>query len=338
MPTATAAATPAVDWLLTSDEPAIRGMARRDLLGERHPADLDEVLAGPTVRKLLAGQAADGGFGGHPYRKWTGAHWRLVSLVELEVPQREPRALAALEQVLAWLTDRGRLSRFQAAADGLVRSDASIEGNALAVACRLGMAADPRVGELAESLVKWQWPDGGWNCDRWASGRRSSFHESLIPGWALFEYARATGDRDAGEAAARTAELLLEHRLFRRHGTGEPIHRSWVVLHYPPYWHYDIGHALLIQARMGHAGDPRAADALDLLEARRRPNGRWTAGGRWWKPPGGDRTVEAVDWGAGVGSAMMTLNALRSLKAAGRLQAEPPERPDRRIGLYSRFR
>jgi len=319
MPAATAAATPAVEWLLTSDETAIRGMARRDLLNEPHPAELNDVLAGPTVRKLLAGQKADGGFGGHPYRKWTGAHWRLVSLVELEVPPGEPRTLAALEPVLSWLTWRGRLSGYRPAADGLIRSDASMEGNALAVACRLGMAADPRVGELAEALVKWQWPDGGWNCDRKASGRRSSFHESLIPSWGLFEYARATGNRDAKAAATRTAELLLQHRLFRRHGTGEPIHRSWVALHYPPYWHYDIGHALLILARMGRAGDPRAADALDILESRRRPNGRWTAGGRWWKPPGSDRTVEAVDWDAGAGSAMLTLNALRSLKAAGRL-------------------
>lgn len=316
---ATAAATPAVDWLLTSREPAIRGMARRDLLGERHPSDLDQVLEGPIVRKLLAGQTADGGLGGHPYRKWTGAHWRLVSLIELEVPKGEPRAMAALETVLAWLTGRGRLSRYRPAADGLIRSDASMEGNALAVACRLGLAADRRVADLAEALMRWQWPDGGWNCDRRASGRRSSFHESLIPGWALFEYARVTGDRDAGEAAARTAELLLEHRLFRRHGTGEPIHPAWVLLHYPPYWHYDIGHALLLLARMGHAGDPRAADALDLLESRRRRDGRWTAGGRWWKPPGSDRTPEAVGWGAGSGSAMITLNALRSLKAAGRL-------------------
>jgi hypothetical protein len=318
MPNVTAPAAPAVDWLLTSKEPAIRGMARRDLLGERHPADLDDVLAGPTVRKLLAEQEADGGFGGHPYRKWTGAHWRLVSLVELEVPPGEPRALAALERVLDWLAGRGRLSHFRPAGDGLIRSDASMEGNALAVACRLGIAADPRVGELAELLVKWQWPDGGWNCDREASGRRSSFHESLIPSWGLFEYARATGDRDAAAAAERTAELLLEHRLFRRHGTGEPIHPSWVVLHYPPYWHYDYGHALHVLARLGRVRDPRAADALDLLEARRRPDGRWTAGGRWWKPPGSDRTVEAVDWGAGVGSAMITLNALRVLKAAGR--------------------
>jgi hypothetical protein len=315
---ATAAATPAVVRLLNSDEPGIRGMARRDLLGEPHPAELDDVLAGRTVGRLMAGQQADGGFGGHPYRKWTGAHWRLVSLVELEVPRGEPRAVAALERVLRWLTGRSRLSGFRPAADGLIRSDASMEGNALAVACRLGMATDPRVVELAQALLKWQWPDGGWNCDRRASGRRSSFHESLIPSWGLFEYARATGEAAAAGAAAHAAELFLDHRLFRRHGTGERIHPSWVVLHYPPYWHYDILHALLVLSRMGRADDPRAADALDLLEKRRRPDGRWRAGGRWWSAPGAPRTPEVVDWNAGAGDAMITLNALRVLKAAGR--------------------
>jgi hypothetical protein len=72
--------------------------------------------------------------------------------------------------------------------DGLARRCASQEGNALAVACRLGMAGDPRAELLARSLVGWQWPDGGWNCDVRASGRRSSFHESLPPAWGLHEY------------------------------------------------------------------------------------------------------------------------------------------------------
>ncbi|MGH2456967.1 MAG: hypothetical protein ACRDHD_12015, partial [Candidatus Limnocylindria bacterium] len=84
-------------WLLGSGEPAIRGMTRRDVLGEPDPPDLGRVLEGGMVAALLAGQAPDGGFGGHPYRKWTGAHWRLISLVELEVPAGQPGALAALD-------------------------------------------------------------------------------------------------------------------------------------------------------------------------------------------------------------------------------------------------
>ena len=60
---------------------------------------------------------------------------------------------------------------------------------------------------LARSLVEWQWPDGGWNCDPRASGRRSSFHESLAPAWGLHEYWLATGAEWARDASRRAAEL-----------------------------------------------------------------------------------------------------------------------------------
>ncbi len=130
----------AVGWLLESDEPAIRLLTRRDLLAEPAADDARQVLAGPKVTALLSGQQPDGGFGGSFYRKWTGAHWRLVSLVELAVPALEPRAVAAAGSVLASL-DR---LRPVPVVDGLPRSHASIHGNALAVCSRLGMAADPR--------------------------------------------------------------------------------------------------------------------------------------------------------------------------------------------------
>jgi hypothetical protein len=228
----------AVGWLLSSAEPAVRLLARRDLLGEQS-GHADEVLDGPMVRALLSGQGRDGGFGVRPYRKWTGAHWRLVSLVELGIPAGEPRAVRAAGTVLSWLTAREHRASI-VTAGGLVRCHASQEGNALAVCARLGLARDPRAGLLAESLVAWQWPDGGWNCDVRATGRRSSFHESLAPAWGLFEYWRATGEPGARAAALRTAELFLGHRLFRSLATGQVIRRDWLTLHYPPYWHYDI--------------------------------------------------------------------------------------------------
>ena len=89
----------AIDFLLGSREPAIRFLTRRDVLGEDVNADPDELLSGPLVRGLLRGQQRDGGFGGHPYKKWGGAHWRLVSLVELGAPA-DDRLLAAVEPVL----------------------------------------------------------------------------------------------------------------------------------------------------------------------------------------------------------------------------------------------
>jgi hypothetical protein len=308
----------ALDWLTCSDEPAVRMLARRDVLGEDVHDDA-QILAGPKVAALLSGQQPDGGFGGHPYRKWTGVHWRLVSMAELAVPPGEPRAVAAGDRVLSWLT--GPSNRKLVVVDGLARRCASLEGNALAACSRLGLATDPRVTLLAESLVAWQWPDGGWNCDRDATGRRSSFHESLAPAWGLHEYWRATGEVGARRAADRAAELFLEHRLFRRLRTGEVISRRWLRPRYPSYWHYDILQALLVLSRMGRAADPRAGDALDEIEDQRLPDGRWQAHGCWWRPADSPTTPEVVDWGRSGPNEMVTLNALRVLRAAGRLDA-----------------
>jgi hypothetical protein len=308
----------AISWLLASEEPAVRAQARRDLLGEDATDDARRVLEGPAVRALLAGQRADGGFGVHPYKKWQGAHWRLVSLVELELPPGEPRAVAAAETVLAWLTGPGHRRGIRVV-DGLVRRCASQEGNALAACCRLGLADDARVELLASSLREWQWPDGGWNCDVRASGRRSSFHESLAPMWGLHEHWLATGGEASRSAALRTAELFLEHRVFRALATGKPLSRAVVTLHYPPYWHYDVLRALVVLGRIGLLDDERAADALDLVEARRRPDGRWGQGASWWRPPGASGAgVEVVDWGRRGPSELLTLNALRVLAQAGR--------------------
>ena len=305
----------AVAWLLRSREPAIRRLTRRDLLGE---AVEDSPPPGPLVRGLLRGQRRDGGFGVHPYAKWSGAHWRLISLVELEAPPDE-RLRAAAETVLDWLTGSGHRRGVRTVA-GLVRRCASQEGNALAVCSRLGLAEDARVELLAQSLVEWQWPDGGWNCDPRASGRRSSFHESLAPMWGLHEYTCATGSRWAREAAERTAELFLEHRLFRSLRTGEPIRPEWLLPHYPAYWHYDAPRALTILARMGLVRDPRAGEALDLLAGHEREDGTWTAARPWWRPPGSrGSNVEVVDWGRKGPNELVTLDALRVLRAAGRL-------------------
>jgi hypothetical protein len=327
----------AVEWLLGSEEPAIRLAVRRDLLGESGEDDAKKIFDGPTVTALLGGQQPDGGFGrGSPYAKWTGAHWRLVSLVDLGVPATDARVAAAAEHELAWIVRQGHYRDEPAEAakvGGLSCMCGSIGGNALAVSSRLGLAADPRSRRVAERLISAQWPDGGWNCDAKALGRRSSFHETLSTSWALYEYATATGHRAARASADRAVELFLEHRLLYSLGTGtrrrgrahrrsegEVINPTWLGLRYPSYWHYDILRVLLILSRMGKLDDPRTSDALDELERRRLSDGRWAAEGRWWNPAGSAITPEVVDWGqVGEPNQMITLTALRILRAAGRL-------------------
>lgn len=317
-PTPATADREAIDWLLASREPAVRALTHRDLLGRPSPTDEDAILDGPAVRALLAGQQPDGGFGGHPYNKWVGAHWRLVSLVELGIPAGEPRAVAALDTVLAWLTGTGHV-RNVPVIEGLPRRCGSQEGNALAVACRLGQAADARVQQLAASLIGWQWPDGGWNCDRHPEAHRSSFNETLAPMWGLHEYATASGSTDAARAADRAAELFLEHRLFRALSTGERINDEWLTPHWPPYWRYESLQALVILARMGRVADPRAADAIEELVARRQADGRWRGSRKWWKRPAAPHrpSSEAIDWSDDdLGDRMTTLRAMTVVRAA----------------------
>ena len=315
----------AVDWLLASDEPLIRYRARTWLLGasERNAtvrADRDAAPDGPVASTLLA---IDDRARKNPYRKWSGLHWRLVALADLGLPtnDRGTRATldAGIDRELSWIATSQHLDAIPRI-DGLYRADASMEGNALYAASRFGHATDDRARRLAAGLLEWQWPDGGWNCDRASSGHRSSFHESWATAIGLAEYARATGENGALAAARRTGELLLEHRLFRRLRDGEPIHTSFRQLHWPPYWHYDYLGGLRMLRAVGMLDDERATDALDLLAAAALPDGRYQAPRAWWQAPTrATSAVDVVDWGRGEPAQALTLQVLSILKEAGRL-------------------
>ena len=67
---------PAVAWLLDEGDPAVRALVSRELVAGATRADVAK--ASPIVRALLTDPART-----HPYAKWSGAHWRLVSLAEL---------------------------------------------------------------------------------------------------------------------------------------------------------------------------------------------------------------------------------------------------------------
>ena len=225
---------------------------------------------------------------GHPYKKWQGAHWRLISLVELGVASADPRTFRAVDQVLSWLLNPRRRPPEVA---GRYRQCASKDGNALLVCCRLGMQADHRVDALAARLVAWQWPDGGWNCDARPDVTHSSFHESVAPLRGLAAH------RGFPQAVVRAADFFLRHRMCRSESTGTVINAEWLDLHWPAYWHYDNLQGLRAITEAGLIGDERASDALDHLQAQHGPDGKWRAGGRRYWRLNGDSNVEVVDWG-----------------------------------------
>ena len=311
-----------VRWLLQSKDPSVRYFTLKDVLGKTERsgearAAQKRIPRGHRLRALLSGQRADGGYGVHWYKKWAGATWRLVSAVELGVPPKDATARRAANYLLSQLP----YTRFEPhEVRGRFRLHASVIGNPLGVCARLGLADDPRVQRIAHGLTRWQWPDGGWNCDSSEKAHHSSFYESLATLWGLNEYFRETNDDTVRTAVDRAAELFLRHRLFRSCGGEAVIDPTWVSLHYPLYWHYDILQALRVLDRVGKLGDPRTREALDIVEAKRSKDGTWRSEGRYWhlgKRPAAN--TEVVDWGLVGPNEMITLNALRILVASGRI-------------------
>jgi hypothetical protein len=307
--------------LLNSDEPSVRFKARVNLLGEdRESAEIRqlqaEIKTSPRVRQLLRERDEDGNIPHHPYAKWYGAHWVLADLTDIGYPPGDESLFPLRERVYKWLFER----KIQTVA-GRVRRCASQEGNAVTYLLTLGLA-DERTDELAARLVSWQWPDGGWNCDKKREAVNSSFMESLIPLRALALHARLTGSRGSKEAAHRAAQVFLKRRLYQRGADGSVIRDDFVRLHYPCYWHYDILFGLKVMAEAGFISDERCQDALDHLESKRLPDGGFPAEKKYYRVT--NKRISGrclVDWGGTSRRRMnewVTADALTVLKAAGR--------------------
>ncbi len=330
-----------VEQLMASEDPCVRYRALVDVCGGS-PASpgarqlREAIRSSAHVQRLLSPCSQDGRMPG-VYDKYTGAHWVLADLADIGYPLGDASLAPLRDQVYEkWLAPahtQERIVEREAARfksrpgvpiiDGRARRCASQEGNALYATLALGLA-DERADQLAANLIRWQWPDGGWNCDRKTEARTSSFHETLLPLRGLAWHAKQTGSSASQEAAERSAEFLLKRRLFRRLRDGTIIHEGFLKLRYPHYWYYDILIALKVMAEAGFIGDPRCQEALDVLACKRLADGGWRAEGKHYRvvdqPANGGSLVE---WGPVSRKLVMnpyvTLDALYVLRAAGRV-------------------
>ncbi len=310
--------------LLASDEPIIHYKALA-YLTEAEPAEIEAarqaMRSSPHVQALLASRAPDGTIPLHPYQKWQGAHWVLGQLADIEYPPSETDLILLRDQVFSWLFSPEHEVHIRLI-ESRVRRCASQEANALYAALMLGIA-DARAEELARRLMNWQWPDGGWNCDKRPEASHASFHETFFAMRALNLYARLSGDAQAHQAALRAAEMFLQRRLYLRLTTGQVIDEHFTLLHYPNYWHYDILIGLRILNEIGLLNDPRCQPALELLRAKRLPDGGFPAEGKHYQVTTRDVSGKTpLAWGPTSprkSNPFVTVEALRVLKSAGML-------------------
>ena len=324
-----------IDRLLGYSDPCVRFRTRVNVLGEDRQSESIRQLQGELKRSdrvtsLLSERTPDGTLPYDPYAQWYGPHWVLVTLADIGYPPGDTSLFPLREQVLElWLSPE-HIENLPVI-NGRTRVHASQEANALFSLLSLGLD-DERIDQLAQSLMRWQWPDGGWNCDMKPEATHSSFWESLIPLRALALYGRERRSEQALEAARRAAEVFLRRRLFRRERDGAIMNEEFLRLHYPWYWGYDILFGLKVMAEAGFIGDARCREALEALESKRLDDGGFPAEEAYYHLTDElEYGRSVVDWG-GVSKTQMnefvTADALYVLGQAGR-PAGLPEVPHR---------
>ncbi len=322
---------PAVEQLLASPQPAVIYRVRGELLGER-PSEpglcalQERIRASALAQGLLAHRAADGTIPIHAYGKWQGPHWTLYSLAEIGYPPGDSSLLPLFEQAYRWLLADKFLkfpsTVFYPGQEDRVRRCGSQEGVAIFYALKLGFV-DSRTEKLVQRLLQFQWPDGGWNCDKRQCASMSSVLETVYPLRALALYGQATGDPAATSAARRASEVLLERRLFKRRRDGSTIDPDFTRIVFPYYAHYSFFLALKVLAEAGCVNDERCRDALDLLESKRLPGNGFPLEKRIYTVSTETATRGSnVDWGPAGATRrndFVTADALFILSRAGRL-------------------
>lgn len=271
---------PVIEWLDAGD-PAIQWQTQRDLLDaspEVWTSTRSKVAWLGWGRQLLDHQDPDGTWGGGLYGpKWISTTYTLLLLRRMGLPPNTEAALAGCRRLLDdadWVD--GGVSYWS----GRLLAERCVNGMVLSLASYLDVR-DERIDSIAELLIDVSLPDGGWNCDDDRGATHSSFHTTISVLEGLLEWKRWRGTADADAAITRGHEFLLSHHLYRSHRTGAVINETWTTFHFPPRWHYDVLRGLDHLQDAGAAQDPRAADAIALVRARRRPDGRWSKGSQY---------------------------------------------------------
>ncbi|MHA1727412.1 MAG: hypothetical protein ACTSWY_01615 [Promethearchaeota archaeon] len=253
------------------------------------------------------------------YHKWFGVHWLLYILADLCYPPDDSSLIPSRDFELEWLFSDHHWKR-KPTINGRKRFCASMEGNALYSLLHLGLD-DGRCSQLADRLIKYQWDDGGWNCDKKPKAINSSYNESLIPLRSLILYALKYDDKKVKKTIERATEVFLKRDLYKNLHTGAVIRPKWIKLSYPPYWHYDILSSLKVLAEANKIKDKRCKDALDILESKILDDGGFSAEVRYYLGSA-KSNISPVNWG-GVNkrksNPWVTLDALYVLKKAGRI-------------------
>jgi hypothetical protein len=269
-----------VPWLLEGD-PAIRWQVMRDLIGSpaaNVAAERARVTSEGWGARLLAARDPDGQWMGgacFPDRgeppqdgsqPWTSTLPAMMELYDFGLDPATDTARGMTAQVAANCRWEYNGEPFF---DGEV--EPCINGRTVTLGAYFGADVD----DIVTRLLSDQLDDGGWNCWTEAGATVSSFDSTICVLEGLHEYERAIGGSVELTAARQGGEeYLLERSLFRRRSTGEVAVEDWLKFSFPTRWHYDVLRGLEY-FRTADVRDPRLAEAIELVRAKRQVDGTW---------------------------------------------------------------
>lgn len=312
-----------IDWLLNSD-PAIVFQTKRDILNlptQNWMNDQNNIPTQGWGKCLLDLQDESGRWGiikegrdekeyykaerGLYGPKYISTHYTLLLLKRMEMPPNPQTSNGCREL--------SKLSYFQSVFDSsLKQRDLCILGMVL------GIFAHFREGqeyfeELLSHFEANKTPDGGWNCRSQRSYAKPIHHFSvnttlsILEGLATLALHYPKYRSQVNDLAESAHEVLLIHKLFKSHRTGEVIHPNFIELTFPPRWRYNILSALDYFQSINFPYDVRMVDALEIIRHKEK-NGFWPKGkqlsGKKYFPLDPPRSVSSFN----------TLRALRVLK------------------------
>ncbi|HEY8471750.1 MAG TPA: hypothetical protein VIL37_03835 [Natronosporangium sp.] len=272
---------PAAELLLCDPSPVLRYRVLTELLAV--PADDPEVadLAGrrrAELAELLAAEPAG--------LKETA--WQLCRLAYAGLDRRHPRVAEFAERVFARQQPDGSfpLGAFHTGD----RYDTMPLQTALPLRglAAVGYATDPRAERGYEWLLAHRLPDGGWPTGRAAGQPGYVAGYRRLPGsagcrantQAVLGCLVLHPERRRAEPTRRALDLLLQRETRDEWALGTEVARLRGLA--PPagfitfYARFDLAYVLELATRAGaSAADPRLADLVEFLLARRGPAGLW---------------------------------------------------------------
>ena len=242
-------------------------------------------------------------------------------LADIDYPPGDAALVPYRDHVYRWLRT------LEAQYDGPLfirekyRVHGSFHANAVYASVVLGLA-NRETDELAANLLRYQWPGGGWNCNKLPSTKGPTIVHTAYGLNGLVAYVERKPSHELEEAIENAAEILLARRVYLKRSNGKPLRPVFTKLSYPYPRLYDFMTGLHILTRSGHIRDARCAQALDLLCAKVIEGQGWAMERKLFSHAKGKDDFTHAEWEKatfGKANLFLTVDALEILTAAGRL-------------------